>query len=103
MAQDERPPSFQDFDARLARAKGSPGTEGEGGPEAPEPVRWGSGLQVGIELLAGVGGGAAIGWALDRWLGTAPFLFLVFFFLGAAAGMLNAYRHLRRYMGSGSR
>ena len=42
-------------------------------------------------------GGALIGYALDRWLETWPICFLVMFFLGAAAGMLNAYRHIRRW------
>lgn len=97
MAQGDRPPSFQDFDARLARAKGSSGLERDRAAQDADRPRWGSGLQVGVELLAGVGGGTAIGWALDWWLGTGPFLLLVFFFLGAAAGMLNAWRHLRRY------
>ena len=54
-------------------------------------------MQVGIELVAGVIGGGLIGYALDRWLGTWPICFLVMFFLGAAAGMLNAYRHIRRW------
>ena len=44
----------------------------------------------------GVGFGALLGWALDRWLGTMPLFLIVFFMLGAAAGVLNAYRHLRR-------
>ena len=47
-------------------------------------------------MVAGVGVGALIGWALDRWLGTTPLFLIVFFMLGAAAGVLNAYRHLRR-------
>jgi ATP synthase protein I len=29
---------------------------------------------------------------LDRWLGTWPWLFLVFFVLGSVAGVLNVYR-----------
>jgi len=33
-----------------------------------------------------------IGWALDRFLGTAPFLMVVFLMLGAAAGILNVVR-----------
>jgi ATP synthase protein I len=64
--------------------------------ERPRISIGGAGLQVGIELVAGVIGGGLIGYALDRWFDTWPVLFLVFFFLGAAAGMLNAYRHIRR-------
>jgi ATP synthase protein I len=36
--------------------------------------------------------GVIIGSALDHWLGTWPWLFLVFFILGAAAGVVNVYR-----------
>jgi ATP synthase protein I len=85
---------FEDFDARMRRLK-------EGGEQrrAPEPG-WlrigGSGVQAGVELVAGLIVGALIGYGLDSWLGTWPLLFIVFFFLGAAAGMLNAYRYIRR-------
>jgi ATP synthase protein I len=34
----------------------------------------------------------AIGWALDRWLGTRPILLAVFVLLGGAAGILNVWR-----------
>lgn len=37
-----------------------------------------------------IGGGA--GWLLDRWLGTAPWLFLVFLGFGIAAGLRNVVR-----------
>jgi ATP synthase protein I len=58
-------------------------------------------LQAGIEIIVGVGGGSLLGWALDRWLDTGPFLLIVGFMLGAAAGMLNAFRSMRRYLGDG--
>lgn len=49
-------------------------------------------LRVAVELVAALGVGLAIGWAIDRWLGTRPWGLVAFFFLGAAAGMLNVYR-----------
>ena len=49
-------------------------------------------LRLGVELVAGVAVGGFIGWALDRWLGSAPFLMVVFLALGAAAGILNVIR-----------
>ncbi len=36
--------------------------------------------------------GVAIGIGLDRWLGTTPWLMVVFIVLGAAAGILNVVR-----------
>ena len=44
------------------------------------------------ELLVGVGVGGFIGWALDRQLGTAPWLLVVFVALGFAAGLTNVIR-----------
>jgi len=49
-------------------------------------------FRVGVELVAGVAVGVGIGYALDRWLGTGPWLMIVFFFLGAAGGMMNVFR-----------
>ena len=34
----------------------------------------------------------AIGWALDYWFGTKPWLMLIFLFLGGAIGINNAVR-----------
>ena len=50
--------------------------------------------RVTTELVAGVVVGTFVGWAFDNWLGTAPTLMVVFFFLGSAAGMMNVWRAL---------
>ena len=50
------------------------------------------GLRMAAELVAAVIVGGAIGYGLDRWLGTTPWLFLLFFVLGFAAGVLNVVR-----------
>jgi len=44
------------------------------------------------ELVIGLVVGGAIGWYLDRWLGTTPIFLLIFFILGVAAGVLNVMR-----------
>jgi len=56
----------------------------------------GMALRIGVEMVAGVGVGTAIGYGLDRWLGTAPVLTIIFFFMGAGAGALNTWRALVR-------
>jgi ATP synthase protein I len=56
----------------------------------------GQALKLGVELVAGVAVGGFIGWALDRWLGSAPFLMVVFLGLGAAAGILGVVRTAKR-------
>jgi len=50
------------------------------------------GLRVGMELVAAMLVGVAIGWGLDRWLGTRPVFLGVFVLIGGAAGVLNVWR-----------
>jgi ATP synthase protein I len=68
--------------------------------QAPEPqgpgAALGQALRLGVELVAGVAVGGFIGWALDRFFGSAPFLMVVFLGLGAAAGIMNVVRTAKR-------
>ena len=52
------------------------------------------GLRIGVELVVAIVVATALGWGLDRWWGTSPWLTIVLFFLGVAAGMVNVYRAL---------
>ena len=58
---------------------------------------YGMAFVIAADLVGGLIGGAAIGWLIDRWLGSAPMGLIAFFFLGAAAGMWNVYRTVRGY------
>jgi ATP synthase protein I len=40
--------------------------------------------------------GSAIGYGLDRWLGSTPWLLLLFFVLGFIAGVVNVVRSYER-------
>ncbi|MGK7345183.1 MAG: AtpZ/AtpI family protein [Candidatus Nitrospinota bacterium M3_3B_026] len=51
---------------------------------------------VGVQLVVSILIGAGLGLALDRWLGTKPWLMLLFIVLGVAAGFLNIYREAVR-------
>ncbi len=84
--------SIDDLDARLRAAQAREAKAEGGGPSGGARSGIGVGLRIGVEMVAGLGVGLAIGWGLDRWLGTKPWLMVLFFFLGAAAGILNAYR-----------
>ena len=50
------------------------------------------GNRVLAELLAGLVGGALIGWLIDRWLDSAPVALLVSLFLGIAVAFRNIIR-----------
>ena len=60
------------------------------------PKMMGNAFKLGTELVAAVGVGTIIGFILDSWFGTKPWLIIIFFFLGAAAGMLNVIRAANR-------
>jgi ATP synthase protein I len=55
----------------------------------------GIGFRIGVDVAAALAVGLGIGYLLDAWLGTKPWLLVVFFFLGAGAGILNVYRAVR--------
>ena len=52
----------------------------------------GSAFKLGTELVAAVAVGTIIGFILDTWFDTKPWLIIIFFFLGSAAGMLNVIK-----------
>ena len=56
----------------------------------------GSAFKLGTELVASVAVGTIIGFILDSWFDTKPWLIIIFFFLGAASGMLNVIRTANR-------
>ncbi len=47
---------------------------------------------IGVTLVAATAIGLGIGYGLDRWLGTQPWLTLLFTLFGIAAGFLNLFR-----------
>jgi ATP synthase protein I len=53
---------------------------------------------VGFSFVLAVVLGAWFGWVLDSWLGTQPWLFMLFFFFGLAAGILNVYRTAGKFL-----
>tara|TARA_B100000965_G_scaffold323387_1_gene285133 strand:+ start:71 stop:355 length:285 start_codon:yes stop_codon:yes gene_type:complete len=56
----------------------------------------GSAFRLGTELVAAVVVGTIIGFILDTWFDTKPWLIIVFFFLGSVAGILNIIKTAKR-------
>ena len=54
------------------------------------------GNRVLADLLGGIGGGALIGWVIDRFAGTAPWGLLVMMFLGIIVAFRNIFRMAKR-------
>jgi ATP synthase protein I len=84
-----------DFERRLQQARQKQGLEKKPGTTASGALPGGSwriGLRAGTEVVSALIAGAGLGWLLDWWLGSFPWLFLLFFVVGGAAGVLNVYR-----------
>ena len=69
------------------------------GPTGPRMGLWAkvayySGL--GFILPAGAAGGFGLGWLLDRWLHTSPIFALLLGMAGAAVGVVDILRLLKR-------
>ncbi len=89
------PPDLGDFDRRLREMQQR---YEPSGPNRPPETAMGNALRAGVELVAGVFVGGAIGYGFDFLLGTSPWGLVVFFFLGGAAGILTVVRSAMRSM-----
>lgn len=88
--------------SELGRKLGAARQTGNGGRKASSQdggkgEAMGRALRLSAELIGGIVVGSAIGWYLDGLLGNQkPYLFILFFLLGAAAGMMNVIRTAMR-------
>lgn len=73
------------FGARLEAAKARHAPE----PRSVAVSALAQGTRHAFEIAATTIVGAGIGWMLDRWLQTGPWMFLLFLLLGIAAGFWN--------------
>jgi ATP synthase protein I len=85
------------FEERLAAARNKQGLEiaPSGAGKSPDGLDGNAlaiGMRVGVEMVSALVVAVAIGWGLDRLLGTKPILLAVFVLLGGAAGVLNVWR-----------
>ena len=53
-------------------------------------------FKMSTEMVAAVVVGTIIGFILDNWFGTKPWLILIFFFVGVIAGILNVFRSAKK-------
>lgn len=95
MAEHEKPPSFDDLDARIRAAREREAEQPGRGPGRKPPQGLALGMRLTVEFVAGVAVGVGLGYTLDRFLGTAPWFMVLFLLLGGVAGVFNAYRAAR--------
>ena len=81
------------FEKRLNEARARQGLDRAEGNRAGSPGgSYGVGFRAGVEVFSALLVGVVAGLLLDRWLGTWPWLFLLMFVMGSAAGVLNVFR-----------
>lgn len=51
---------------------------------------------IGLQLVSATFIGLAMGYFLDKWLGTGPWLLVIFLLLGIVAGFRDVYREAKR-------
>ena len=94
MADEKDREALNVLDSRLKKARDNvqdplnePGAE-----KAEKGEALGLAFRVSVEIVSAVAIGFGIGWLLDSWLGSTPWLMVAFIVLGFAAGILNVYR-----------
>ena len=87
---------LKDISTRLKSAKKKFSKAYNKKPQPSGSSLLGVAFKMSTELVAAVLIGTFIGFILDSWFDTKPWLIIIFFFLGAAAGMLNVIRAANR-------
>ena len=82
---------FKEISTRLEIAKKNI-KKGEIKSKSSNAASLGKALKISTELVASVVVGSTLGFILDNWFGTKPWLTISFFFMGVAAGILNVIR-----------
>ena len=62
----------------------------------PDPSPIGNAFKLSTELVSAVLVGTIIGFILDTWFDTKPWLIITFFFVGVVAGITNVIRSAKK-------
>ena len=84
------------FKTRLKIAKNKARSKYSSSKKADPKSGIGIAFKMSTELVSAVAVGTIIGFILDSWFDTKPWLIIFFFFLGAVAGLLNVIRAANR-------
>ena len=82
----------EELKVRLKIAKNKINTQ----KEAPPQSNIGQAFKMSTELVSAVLVGTIIGFILDTWFDTKPWLIIIFFFVGVVAGITNVIRSAKK-------
>ena len=92
MGDEDENPKQETFDERLNRAQ----VKVQGAPEAEQPDNASNvAFRMGVDLVAGTGVGAFMGYWVDKWFETAPVFLIALLILGFVTGVRNVVRLAR--------
>ncbi len=88
--------SLKQLDERLKAARSQRDKDrGINQPGRSPASNAGVGFRIAVEMVAALVVGVGIGLLLDNWLGTKPWMLILFFILGCGAGFTNLIRVAR--------
>jgi ATP synthase protein I len=95
MTKPETPPSLKDLDSRLKVARNERReTRPKKGRKAGgiDASGMATGMRIAVEIVAAIAVGVGVGLVLDYWLGTKPWLMVLFLLIGTGAAFVNVMR-----------
>ena len=100
MADPSEPDAHKDFERRLNELGEKLDEARRPDPQDQAAQSSGSGfgiaMRMGSEFVVAVLIGGAIGWYLEAWMGSTPFMLFIYILFGFAAGTLNIIRAGKR-------
>ena len=88
--------NLNDFKTRLKIAKEKLKISSKNSDNNRNSSSMGSAFKLSTDLVAHVAVGTIIGFILDNWFDTKPWLMIFFFFLGSVAGILNVIKTAKK-------
>jgi len=88
--------NLKDFKTRLKIAKDKLKNSSESEDSNANSSSMGTAFKLSTDLVAHVAVGTIIGFILDSWFDTKPWLIIIFFFLGSIAGILNVIKTAKK-------
>ena len=88
--------NLTDFKTRLKIAKERQKSTHKNEDNKGNLSSMGGAFKLSTDLVAHVAVGTIIGFILDSWFDTKPWLIIIFFFLGSAAGILNVIKTAKK-------
>ena len=88
--------NLNNFKTRLKIAKEKLKSSSNNTNNSGNSASMGSAFKLSTDLVAHVAVGTIIGFILDSWFDTKPWLIIIFFFLGSIAGILNVIKTAKK-------